>query len=84
MICSYDMHVLCILRIHRIYFYRFAVQSDIIIASPLGLRMVVGTDGDKGRDWDFLSSIEMVVMDQADVFSMQVSTLLNKEHVDVE
>jgi len=50
-------------------------SSDIIIASPIGLRMVIGGKGEK-QDFDFLSSIEVLIIDQADVFLMQ-----NWEHV---
>lgn len=46
-------------------------SSDIIVASPLGLRMIVGAEGEEDRDFDFLASIELLVLDQTDVFFMQ-------------
>lgn len=49
-------------------------NSDIILASPVALHRacVPGENGiDDGVDADFLSSIEVCVMDRADVFLMQ-------------
>jgi U3 small nucleolar RNA-associated protein 25 len=46
-------------------------SSDIIIASPLGLRMVIGVEGEEKRDHDFLASIEMLIFDQMDIMAMQ-------------
>ncbi|XP_060534751.1 U3 small nucleolar RNA-associated protein 25 homolog [Cylas formicarius] len=46
-------------------------SSDIIIASPLGLRTVIGAEGEPARDFDFLTSIELLVLDQAEIFFMQ-------------
>ena len=51
-------------------------SSDIIIASPLGLRMTLGVEGELKRDHDFLTSIEMTIFDQFDVFYQQ-----NWEHI---
>lgn len=45
--------------------------SDILIASPLGLRMIIGAPGEKDRDYDFLASIELLILDQLDVFLAQ-------------
>jgi U3 small nucleolar RNA-associated protein 25 len=38
--------------------------ADVIVASPLGLRLIVKAEGDRGREHDFLSSVEMLVVDQ--------------------
>ena len=50
--------------------------SDIIIASPLGLRLVIGTDEKKTKeDFDFLSSIEMLIFDQVCVSSLHIDCI---------
>ncbi|KAL8153767.1 hypothetical protein V2J09_011527 [Rumex salicifolius] len=55
--------------------------SDLIVASPLGLITKIGeAEVDKNKDVDYLSSIEILVIDHADVITMQnwshVSTVL--------
>lgn len=56
---------------NSIKLYSNFYSSDIIVASPLGLRYILGAEGEKDRDYDFLASIEFLVIDQAEVFLMQ-------------
>ena len=55
-------------------------ESDIIIASPLGLKLAKPSDNDKSfknsKVYDFLSSIEIFLMDFSEVFIYQ-----NLEHL---
>jgi U3 small nucleolar RNA-associated protein 25 len=51
-------------------------ESDILICSPLGLRMIIGEEGEAEREVDFLASIEIVVVDKLDQILMQ-----NWEHI---
>ncbi|KAF2127212.1 U3 small nucleolar RNA-associated protein 25 [Dothidotthia symphoricarpi CBS 119687] len=58
-------------------FYSTFYNSDIIFASTLGLRRAIESGDPKKRDSDFLSSIEVVIMEQADATLMQ-----NWEHAE--
>ncbi|KAF2848995.1 U3 small nucleolar RNA-associated protein 25 [Plenodomus tracheiphilus IPT5] len=57
--------------------YSTFYNSDIIMASTLGLRRAIESGDPKKQDSDFLSSIEMVIMEQADATLMQ-----NWEHAE--
>lgn len=50
-------------------------SSDIIVASPLGLKMAISSDANDGEA-DFLSSVEICLIDRTDVLMMQ-----NWDHV---
>lgn len=47
--------------------YSSFYACDLIIASPLGLRLIV----DQKKDFDFLSSVEICICDQLDAIAMQ-------------
>ena len=54
--------------------YETFYQSDIIVASPLAIRILTGQEADENAakenkiDFDFLSSIDFLVFDQAEAF----------------
>jgi U3 small nucleolar RNA-associated protein 25 len=46
-------------------------NCDIILASPLGLKLVTGVKGEKTADYSFLTSLEVLVVDRASTINMQ-------------
>ncbi|KAJ9581055.1 hypothetical protein L9F63_023765, partial [Diploptera punctata] len=53
-------------------------SADIIVASPLGLRVIIGAEGELERDFDFLASVEMLVLDQGRYI---LHAVLNWDHM---
>lgn len=51
--------------------YSSFYQSDMIFASPVGLKLILENDDKKKRDSDFLSSIEVLVVDNANAIDLQ-------------
>ncbi|UKK00922.2 hypothetical protein MACK_000997 [Theileria orientalis] len=51
-----------------LHLYSPFYSSDVIVASPLGLRPLLS---DKEPDYDFLSSIEVVIADRVDIMKFQ-------------
>ncbi|KAK6456393.1 U3 snoRNA-associated protein 25 [Scheffersomyces xylosifermentans] len=60
--------------------YSSFYSSDIIIASPIGLSMILENPDKKKRQYDFISSIEVLIVDRANQIEMQnwenVSTVM--------
>ncbi|KAH0479651.1 MAG: uncharacterized protein KVP18_004947 [Porospora cf. gigantea A] len=47
------------------------LESDVLVATPLAVRRLIGAEGELRRNYDFLSSVEIVVVDLADALVMQ-------------
>lgn len=67
----------------QIKLYEQFYESDIIVGSPLAIRILTGQETDTNDskenkiDFDFLSSIEFLILDQAEAFQFQ-----NPEHLE--
>lgn len=51
--------------------YSDFMQSDVIVASPIALATKLSEEAEEGGPADFLSSIEIAIVDRADVLLMQ-------------
>ena len=61
---------------NKINLYSPFNESDIIICSPLGLKLSIQTDKENKKVYDFLSSIEILLIDFSEIFIYQ-----NLEHL---
>ena len=67
-----DTFYICLKMAQRaLKLYADPYDSDVIIASPLGLRSMIDKKSERRGCHDFLSSIEICVLDLCDVFLMQ-------------
>ena len=64
-------YICCKVAQRALKLYADPYDSDIIIASPIGLRAMIDKKKESRGRHDFLSSIEICVLDMADVFLMQ-------------
>lgn len=53
-------------------------NSDVIICSPLGLRMIIGDEEQEKtkREYDFLSSVEILILDRVRALNFLHSLML--------
>lgn len=57
---------------NKIKFYESFEDADLIIASPLGIKLTKNQEGNKEEKiYDFLSSVEILLVDFAEVFTFQ-------------
>lgn len=57
---------------NKVTLYESFENADLIIASPLGVKLTRNSEGDKQEKiYDFLSSIEILLVDFAEVFTFQ-------------
>ena len=72
--------------IYKNFHYFSNCFSDILIASPLGLRKIIGSEENSKKEYDFLSSIEVMVIENADSILMQNWMFMNHvaQHINLQ
>src|SRR5690348_12502927 len=62
-------------------------DADILLCSPIGLRMIIGDASDEKREFDFLSSIEVLIVDKV-LFAISslaiITSYLGQHSLDAE